>query len=169
MPTGFGVARGKSGEGALVGLRVLVLDDQPDTIELMAVMLRLAGATVQAVGSVREALDAVQSWHPDVVLSDLDLPVETGYHFIAEVRRSPGSNALPVIAVTAHGDDRARALAAGFTAFVAKPVDFEALVAALQIGRRDVPALASAPDELHPPADARPAVLCERVPGGSAT
>jgi CheY-like chemotaxis protein len=169
MPTDFGAVGGNSPEGALIGLRVLVVDDQPETVELMDVMLRLSGATVQAVGSVREALEAVQSWRPDVVLSDLDLPEENGYQFIAKVRLAPGLNALPVIAVTAHGDDRARALAAGFTAFVPKPVDFEELVSALQVGRRSLPAVEVARVEMRSPSEERPPALCERVPDSSTT
>jgi CheY-like chemotaxis protein len=120
-------------ETSLAGLTLLAVDDESDTLEMMAAVLRMCGAGVRTARSASEALDLLQVWHPDVLLSDLEMPQEDGYQLIAQVRERPGTlGRLPAIAVTAHTQDRANALAAGFTDFVAKPVNLLELISALQ-------------------------------------
>jgi CheY-like chemotaxis protein len=111
----------------LVGLRVLLVDDDDDSRDSMTMLLRVYGAAVTAVGSTREALAALSEGIPDVLLSDLSMPGEDGYALIRKVRALPAHRGghVPAAAVTARvtGEDRARVLAAGFQAHVPKPVD----------------------------------------------
>jgi CheY-like chemotaxis protein len=110
----------------LAGLRVLVLDDEPDAREAIAAVLAGCAATVTEAATVREALAAVQRGVAEVVVSDIAMPSEDGYHFIAEIRKLPGDRAgTPVIALTAHagGAEHDRILAAGFDSFLAKPIE----------------------------------------------
>ncbi len=130
---------------ALSGLRVLVVEDEPDAREFIATALGLRGAEVEAVGSVEEALAALLGDAPiDVLVSDLAMPVEDGLALIRRVRALPGERArrIPAVALTAHArpDDRRRALGAGFQAHLAKPADPSelALVVATLAGRTGV-------------------------------
>jgi len=117
---------------ALHGCRTLVIDDDPDALELFSRVLQRAGADVRTAGSAVDALHAMSAMTFDVVLSDIEMPGEDGLVLVQRLRAA-GSR-LPVVAVTAYGsiDDRVRALAAGFDAHVAKPVDAEELVAVVQ-------------------------------------
>jgi CheY-like chemotaxis protein len=105
---------------------VLVADDDPAARELLGVILENAGAEVRAAASADDALMILQTWRPDVLLSDIEMPGEDGYSLIGRVRRLPflGAN-LVAIALTAHArpEDRANALAAGFQWHLAKPID----------------------------------------------
>jgi signal transduction histidine kinase len=112
---------------ALRGVRVLVVDDDRDGIEMVATMLINAGAAVRTCGSAAEGLEAMRSWRPDVLISDIEMPGEDGYSFIRRVRAlDDGAFArTPVVALTAYGrvEDRLRTLSAGFSMHVPKPVD----------------------------------------------
>ena len=111
---------------------MLVLDDDEDARELMAVALRHAGADVALAGSAREALSVVDDVRPDVIISDIGMPGEDGYMFLRTLEASGNGrfHDVPVIAVTAYAreSDRANALKAGFRTHLAKPVDLDALV-----------------------------------------
>jgi PAS domain S-box len=110
----------------LKGVRVLVIDDQELTRDLLATIFRRAEAGVRVAGSVREGLEQFQSASPDVVICDLAMPDEDGFVFVRAVRALPApSNATPVIALTAFGrpEDRQHALAGGFDGYLKKPVD----------------------------------------------
>lgn len=127
----------------LEGLHVLVVDDEEDAVELLGAVLREAGATVEAAHSGLRALAAIDLRLPDAVVSDLEMPELDGYGLIREVLARESTAKLPVIALTAHAlpQDRARALTAGFTAHVAKPVEPTELVLVLatSVGRSLVP------------------------------
>jgi CheY-like chemotaxis protein/anti-sigma regulatory factor (Ser/Thr protein kinase) len=111
----------------LNGIRVLVVDDEPDAREMMACALANCGTTVITAGSAREALEALQQSRIDVVLADIGMPVEDGYALIRKIRALPSAReaAIPAAAVTAYAreDQRQRALAAGFQLHIAKPVN----------------------------------------------
>ncbi|HEY1955410.1 MAG TPA: PAS domain S-box protein [Polyangiaceae bacterium] len=116
----------------LDGLRVLTVDDEEDARQLVQVVLEHAGAKVRTAGSAREALDAMKNEVPDVLLSDIGMPGETGYDLIRSVRSLPpnaGGN-VPAAALTAYAraEDRNRALGAGFMMHVPKPIDPSELV-----------------------------------------
>jgi PAS domain S-box-containing protein len=118
-------------EQALAGLRVLVVEDEPDSRELIALALTRSGAQVTAVGTARDALSNFQAFAPDVLLSDIGLPVESGYDLIREVRGlSSKLNNVPAIALTAFASesDRQMALSSGFHAHLAKPIEPNHLV-----------------------------------------
>jgi CheY-like chemotaxis protein len=127
------------GDGAtmpsLAGVRVLLVDDQPDAVELAHAALSAAGADVQAAHSAREAMGVLSRWLPDVLVSDIGMPDVDGYTLIREVRALPhqAGGAVPAIALTAYvqADDRVRALSAGYQLHVPKPVDLRELALAV--------------------------------------
>jgi CheY-like chemotaxis protein len=111
----------------LRGLRVLVVEDEGDTRDILDVLLRESGAEVQAVPDVETAMQAMQSRPPDVLISDIGMPEMDGYDLIRQVRRlAPDAGGrVPAIALTAfaHGTDHREALRAGYDRHLAKPVD----------------------------------------------
>jgi CheY-like chemotaxis protein len=115
----------------LDGVRVMLVEDDADGRELLTLVLEEAGAAVSTSASAREALAALPSFQPDVLISDLGLPDEDGYALIRQIReREIGCGSrLPAIALTgfARAVDRARALSAGFEMHIVKPVDPAAL------------------------------------------
>jgi len=133
-PAGVGLEQGV-GEDRLDGIKVLVTDDQPDDRELLAMILGRQGAEVRTASSAAEALGALQTWKPDVFVSDVAMPGEDGYSLISKVRELSDRSiaAIPAIAVTAHArlEDRRRALEAGFEYHIAKPIDRMRLIGAV--------------------------------------
>ena len=125
----------------LSGVRVLLVEDELDSREILRQMLSLTGAMVDAVGSVAEAMAAIDHARPDVLLSDIGMPVEDGYSLIRRVRAllPERGGGVPAAAITAYAtaEDRERALAAGYQLHLAKPIDPEHLSAAIAtlIGR----------------------------------
>ena len=118
----------------LTGLRVLLVEDEPDARDLLSFTLRVSGAEVQAVESAQQALVDLQSFRPDVLLSDIGLPTESGYDLIAQVRALPApASQVPAVALTAFATekDRQRALACGFQMHLAKPVEPGVLIQAI--------------------------------------
>ncbi|HWT01816.1 MAG TPA: ATP-binding protein, partial [Pyrinomonadaceae bacterium] len=117
----------------LDGVRVLVVDDEPDTRDLLKAGLGQCGAEVTAAGSAAEALEAIVTAAPDLLISDIGMPDEDGYELIRRVRQLPeGSGGrLPAIALTAYArvEDRMQALRAGYQMHVPKPVELAELVA----------------------------------------
>ncbi|MDG3004777.1 hybrid sensor histidine kinase/response regulator [Paludisphaera mucosa] len=130
-PKPRGGAEGLCKDHMLDGVRVLVLDDEPDARHLIHRVLSACRAEVAQAASVREALELVESFRPDVVVSDVGMPDEDGYDFIRQVRSRRSPKELPAAALTAFArpEDRRRALFAGFQTHVAKPVDPEELLA----------------------------------------
>ncbi len=116
----------------LRGLRILVVEDEDDTRELLVTALEQCGAEVAAVASVAAALAQLDEQVPDVLVSDLAMPEEDGYSLIRQVRARPSERGgqVPAAALTAYAraEDRVRALAAGFQMHVPKPIDPSALV-----------------------------------------
>jgi signal transduction histidine kinase/ActR/RegA family two-component response regulator len=111
----------------LDGLKILVVDDDPDALELATAILESSGAGVRRCFAAPEALDALREWHPDVLVSDIEMPGEDGYSLIRKVRAlDPAQGGrTPAIALTAYGrtQDRILSLAAGYSMHVPKPVD----------------------------------------------
>ena len=117
-------------------VRVLVVDDDADSRELIRTVLHHSGADVTAAGSVADALEALRESTIDVILSDLGMPGADGFDFIRRVReieRASGERPIPAVALTAYasGEDRERALAAGFQVHIAKPIEPSRLLAIL--------------------------------------
>jgi signal transduction histidine kinase/ActR/RegA family two-component response regulator len=119
----------------LKGVRVLVVDDEADAREVVALILRRHGAEVITASSAPEALGLLERELPQVLVADIEMPVEDGYSLIRKLREIPsprGAN-TPVIALTAYAgeQDRARVLRAGFNLHVPKPVQPPELIAAI--------------------------------------
>jgi len=119
----------------LRGLRVLVVEDEPLTREALTTLLTQAGAEVGASGSAAHALEVLRTWRPSVLVADIAMPDEDGYALLRKLRAlgSEEGRDVPVLALTAHArpEDRERALAAGFQAYLAKPVDPSTLLDAI--------------------------------------
>jgi CheY-like chemotaxis protein len=118
---------------SLQGLRVLAVDDEEDTREMIRAVLEHCKMEVVTAGSASEALEAVVQSHPDILISDLGMPGEDGYALIAKVRALPAERGgrIPAAALTAYarGDDRVKVLRSGFQLHVPKPLEPNELVA----------------------------------------
>jgi signal transduction histidine kinase/CheY-like chemotaxis protein len=119
----------------LKGLHVHIVDDEPDVVELLKMMLEEFGAKVTTSLSASEAILQIQRERPDLLVSDVGLPVVDGYQFIEKLRQleEPGAS-IPAIALTAHvrADDKQKALAAGFQTHLAKPIEPLHLLTAIE-------------------------------------
>ncbi|MEO1067701.1 MAG: response regulator, partial [Cyanobacteria bacterium J06638_6] len=111
----------------LTGTKVLVVDDEADVQELLSVLLEELGAEVVSASSSQEALAIVEHFRPTVIISDIGMPDEDGYDFLATVRSRADDNLrkIPAIALTAyaHEADRQRAFSAGFQDHITKPFE----------------------------------------------
>jgi PAS domain S-box-containing protein len=126
---------------SLDGLRVLVVDDEPDIREFITAVLESHGIGVRSVASAAAALEELERFRPDVLLSDIRLPDEDGYSLIRRIRALEADQGghLPAAAITAYLDeDREKALKAGFEAYLYKlvqPIQWVEMVA--QLARPD--------------------------------
>jgi len=111
----------------LDGQCVLIVDDNEDTLSVLGTMLEAHGARVSTVASVSEARQALARELPDVLITDLAMPVEDGFGLLEYCRHHSDERlrTLPILALTAYGGQQAqhRVLAAGFDAYLAKPVE----------------------------------------------
>ena len=128
------------------GLRILVVEDEPDTRDFLKRLLEGRGAAVLVSSSVDEALRLFRSGSPDLLISDIGLPEQDGYDLMRMVRAEPtgGAHTMPAIALTAYArpEDRMRALRAGYQTHISKPVEPGELLAAVAslagiVARRD--------------------------------
>jgi CheY-like chemotaxis protein len=116
---------------------VLVVDDDPNTLDMLSEALRTSGAHVTAADSARHALDRLREAHADVIVSDIAMPGEDGLWLMHRIRTLPGKTGrTPAVALTAlaRSEDRARAIDAGFQMHMSKPVklhELQAVIAAL--------------------------------------
>ncbi|MUG93716.1 PAS domain S-box protein [Scytonema sp. UIC 10036] len=119
---------------SLLGIRVLVVDDEADARDFLSIVLQQCQAEVKAIGSVQEALEVIAQWRPDVLVSDIGMPNEDGYTLIRKVRSlertgeiplSEHGTKIPAAALTAYArtEDRLRALQEGFQIHLPKPVE----------------------------------------------
>ncbi len=112
---------------AFVGWQVLVVDDERDSLEIAARMLKLAGAQVTTSRNGKDALDLLRAAPTRFrfVLSDLSMPDVDGWELLYQFRREPQAADVPVIALTAHAmaGDKERGMAAGFQGYITKPID----------------------------------------------
>jgi signal transduction histidine kinase/CheY-like chemotaxis protein len=119
----------------LAGLTVLVVEDQADDSSLTELVLTQMGARVHVAHSAREALQLLDVQRPNVMVTKIGLPEEDGYWLLRQIRQREAEHGgfLPAIALTAYArlEDRARALEAGFQAFLTKPVELAELTAAI--------------------------------------
>jgi signal transduction histidine kinase/ActR/RegA family two-component response regulator len=119
----------------LDNIQVLLVDDDEDTLQLLTVSLNESHATVQTASSVAEALELLEWFQPDVLVSDLAMPGEDGYSLISKLRAFEAEKGrhTPAVALTSYVriEDRTRALSAGFNMFVPKPIQSNELIVAI--------------------------------------
>jgi signal transduction histidine kinase/CheY-like chemotaxis protein len=131
-PTSGRMAVARPVELSLEGLKVLVVDDEPDARELLRLVLVAAQADVVTAASASEALALLSSYRPDVLVSDIGMPERDGYQLMQAVRSLPADagGKTPAVALTAfaRSEDRMRALMAGYQVHIAKPLEAHELV-----------------------------------------
>ncbi len=119
----------------LEDVRILIVDDEPDARLLLTAIINRCGASVLAVGSAAEALEALRQFKPHILVSDIGMPKEDGYSLMRKVRAlTPEEGGrIPAVALTAYAreEDRMRALLSGFQVHVAKPVNPAELIAVI--------------------------------------
>ena len=146
MAAAGGEGAAATGGAGLDRLKVLLVDDEADTREILGEILRSAGAAVSYAASMAQALASFDSVRPDVLVSDIAMPGGDGYMLIRELRRRGPERGgwVPAVAVSAHArdEDRRRALAAGFERYVTKPVEPADFLATV---REIAPFLSAAP------------------------
>ncbi len=126
------------GEGedatSIAGLRLLIIEDDLDTIEMMRVLCEEQGMRVTGAYGAEEALEKAVAEHPDVIISDISMPGIDGYEFARRIRKDSRAKEIPLIATSglASDEDRERAVAAGFDAHIPKPIDPDRLFAAVR-------------------------------------
>jgi signal transduction histidine kinase/ActR/RegA family two-component response regulator len=129
-------------QGDLAGVKVLLVDDADDTLDVLQQILRHSGATIMAASSAGTALALLEREQPDVIVSDIGMPDVDGFELMRRIRRRAASagGSIPAIALTAftRQDDRHKAMQAGFNDYLAKPVEPGSLVAhiAQAVGQR---------------------------------
>jgi CheY-like chemotaxis protein len=113
--------------GILAGLKVLIVDDEPDNRDFLMVALEYFGASATPAATAAEAIDILQQSPPHILVSDIRMPAEDGYWLIRKVRSSASDKIkrLPAVALTAYAsdEDRDRAIAAGYDKHLTKPID----------------------------------------------
>jgi CheY-like chemotaxis protein/anti-sigma regulatory factor (Ser/Thr protein kinase) len=114
---------------SLEGLKLLVIDDEPDALSYLERVLAMCGAKVRTGNSAAAALAVIDDFVPDILISDISMPDVDGYSLIHQLRQT--KHTLPAIALTAFArtEDRTRSLRAGFAAHISKPVEPAELVA----------------------------------------
>lgn len=122
------------GSTTLNGVRVLAVEDDEDGAELLGAILGRTGAEAVVVRSAAEVTDRIETFAPDVLVSDIGLPGEDGHALIRRLREAPATAELPAVALTAFAGRQSErdARAAGFDAHVAKPASPDAVIAAVR-------------------------------------
>ncbi len=125
----------------LDGVKVLVVDDDPDSRDLLMTILTSCGSDVRCSDSAATAMLEFNEWNPDLLVSDIGMPIEDGYSLIRRVRKLASHHAgIPAVALTAYAtdEDRSQALLAGFQMHVPKPIEPESFVTSIAsvLGRK---------------------------------
>lgn len=115
---------------SLKSLRLLIVDNDTDTRNLLSILFELEGAEIIAAASVKEAIDAISHVKPDVLITDIYMPDEDGYSLLSKIKNIEAIKEIPAIALTASArkEDVVKALALGFRKYLCKPVDLEELM-----------------------------------------
>lgn len=131
-------------ENIFKGWLVVVIDDDPGSLDVASTLLRYAGATVHTAQNGREGLELVQHIKPHLVISDISMPVMDGWEMIEHLKRDSVTAPIPIIALTAHAmvGDRQRAIAAGCHNYLNKPLTPEDFLTGLVNIVTDIPDLA---------------------------
>jgi len=113
-----------------VAIRVLIVEDDPDSLELMTYLFRAFGHEAMAATTADAAVSLAKSSTPNLIVCDLRLPGTDGFQLLARFKSEPSLKSVPVIAVTAYAmpGDRERVIGAGFDGYVPKPIDPQSFV-----------------------------------------
>ena len=108
----------------------VIVEDEPDNFAVASFILEYFGATIYSANDGQEGLSVIQSTKPDVVISDLSMPVMDGWEMIYRLKIDPVTRNIPVIALTAHAmnGDRERAMTKGFTNYLTKPLTADTFI-----------------------------------------
>lgn len=130
-----GQSQAPDNQAKVSGLRILIVDDEIDTLDLISAVLGQKGIEVKSATRVSDALETIKQWQPDVIVSDIAMPGEDGYSLIKKLRTLPPERggAIPAIALTAYVGvkERTRVLESGFQMYVPKPVEPSELLSAI--------------------------------------
>ncbi|MBL8131329.1 MAG: response regulator [Anaerolineae bacterium] len=127
----------------LVGWDIVVIDDEPDSLELARYILSFYGATVHTAANGMEGVALVKKVKPRFVISDLSMPEMDGWEFLSNLKATLSMSDIPVVALTAHAmrGDRERAIAAGFHNYLTKPLTAMTFMDQLMVLLLDIPQL----------------------------
>ena len=130
-------------DNLLDGWTFVIAEDEPDSFTVASFILEFFGAKVHGASDGKQALETIRSMKPDVVISDLSMPVMDGWELIHRLRMDAATRELPVIALTAHAmkGDRERAMAVGFTNYLTKPLTADTFIGQLVNLLLDIPLL----------------------------
>ncbi len=128
----------------LQGQKILVVEDEPDSLEVAQILLEMYGAVVLTAANGREGLEQARKQRPKFIISDLSMPEMSGWEMVHILKNDRATMDIPVIALTAHAmtGDRERALAAGFHNYLSKPLRPETFINDLLKLIADTPAVA---------------------------
>lgn len=107
------------------GMKIVVIDDDPNSLDVAQILLQVKGADVTTAINGREGLDLIETIKPQLIISDLSMPVMDGWNLLKHLQQIPELNTIPVIALTAHAmaGDREKVLKAGFYGYLSKPLN----------------------------------------------
>lgn len=110
--------------------RVMVVDDEPDNLEVVAETLEFRGAQVKTAANGKEALEALETYDANLILTDLSMPVMNGWEMRTRIKIHPKLSLIPILALSAHAfaGDQQRALDVGFDGYLTKPVSIATLL-----------------------------------------
>lgn len=128
----------------LKGRKILVIDDEPDSLEVVQILLEMYEVDVITATNGQEGLDEARKHHPIFILSDLSMPDTNGWEMLDALKLDQATLDIPVIALTAHAmeGDRNKAIAAGFHNYITKPLMPETFIDDLLKVVKDIPAMA---------------------------
>ena len=128
----------------LKGWDIVVIDDEPDSLEVARYILDFYGANVHTAINGKEGIALVEKIRPRFVISDLSMPEMDGWEFLSKLKSAISTQNIPVIALTAHAmkGDRERAISAGFYNYLTKPLTASTFIDELLILLMDIPQLA---------------------------
>ena len=128
----------------LAGWKVLVVDDEPDSLEVAGDLLEMVGVVVLTANNGVEGLEQARAYLPNFIISDLSMPEMSGWEMLKHLKEDGATQDIPVIALTAHAmqGDRERVLAAGFNNYLSKPLRPETFVSDLLKLLVDIPQVA---------------------------
>ena len=127
----------------LDGWKVVVVEDEADSLEVATLLLEMYGAQVIGARNGREGIAMIQKHRPNFVISDLSMPEMSGWEMLEQLRKTPDLAATPVIALTAHAmiGDRERVLEAGFNNYLSKPIHVEYFIPELLEALKEIPTI----------------------------